>query len=62
MCNEYYEEKKAGYDRRSFEYYEEKKAGYDRRSFFDTVIRDKILRKFTVENRLKLNKERFKKP
>ena len=53
MCNEYYEEKKAGYDRRSFEYYEEKKAGYDRRSFFDTVIRDKILRKFTVENRLK---------
>ena len=35
------------------EYYEEKsKAGYDR-SFFDTVIKDKILKKFTFENRLK---------
>ena len=36
------------------EYYEEKsKAGYDRRSFFDRVIRDKIIKKLTVENRLK---------
>lgn len=29
------------------------KAGCDRRSIFDTVIREDILRKLTVEHRLK---------